>query len=111
MALPFAQMSSLFIIVQTGESDKKAVDLLKHLVERGDVKVSLPPQDLDPDTVMLSFQDVQPDGIRRITSDSKQWCEDVGFLFLVNEDAVCSSVSRSGEVEKESATIISMLEL
>jgi hypothetical protein len=104
-------MSSLFIIVQTRESDKKAADLLRHLTEKGDVKVGRPPKDLDPNTVIISFQDIQPDGIPRIISDSKQWCDDVGFFFLVDEDAVYSSVSRSGAVENENATVVSMLEL
>ncbi len=75
------------------------------------MKINHAPQDLDPNTVMISFQDTPPDGIHRIISDSKQWCEDIGFLFLANEDTVYSSVSRSGAVEKENATIISMLEL
>ena len=104
-------MPSLFIIVQTGESDKKAIDLLRHLVEKGDVKVGIPPHDLDPDTVMISLQNIQPDVISRIISDSKQWCEDVGFLFLVNEDTVYSSISQSGAVVKENTTIITMLKL
>jgi hypothetical protein len=104
-------MSSLFIIVQTRESDKKAVHLLRYLIEKGDVKVGRPLQDLDLNTVMISFQDIQPDAKRRIISDSKQWCDDIGFVLLVNEDSVYSNVSRSGEVEKENATIISMLEL
>jgi hypothetical protein len=104
-------MSSLYIIVQPRESDKKAIDLLRHLAEKGYVKVDRPSQDLDPNTIMISFQDIQPDGMRRIISDSKQWCDDVGFLFLVNEDAVYSSVSGTGAIENENATVISMLEL
>jgi len=103
-------MPSLFIIVQTRESDKRAVDLLKHLVERGDVGV-IAPQDIDPATVMISFEDIPPDRLRRTVSDSKEWCEDLGFLFLVNQDSTYSSISRSGEIQKVDAVIISMLEL
>lgn len=104
-------MSSLFIIVQTRESDKKAVHLLRYLMEKGAVKVDRPLQDIDPNTVIISFQSIQYDETKRIISDSKQWADDVGFVFLVNEDAVYSIVSQSSVVEKENTTVISMLEL
>ena len=76
------KMTSIYIIVQPRESDAQAMDLLKHLVEKGDIKVSNPSQDLDQETVLISLKDVQPDDAARIVSDSKQWCDDVGFLFL-----------------------------
>src|SRR5271166_1745397 len=98
------EMTSIYIIVQPRESDARAVDLLKHLVEKGDIKVGNPSQDLDQETVLISLKDVQPDDATRIVSDSKQWCDDVGFLFFVNEDSVLSTVSKIGAVEKENAT-------
>jgi hypothetical protein len=104
-------MSSIFIIVQPRESDAKAIDLLKHLMEKGDLKVTSSTQDLDSNTVMISFKDIQPDSITRIISDSRQWCDDVGFVFFVNEDSVYTNVSKDGIVEKENATVILMLEL
>jgi hypothetical protein len=64
-------MASLFIIVQTRESNEKAIELLRHLMENGDVKAGPLSQDLDPKTVILSFQDIQPDIVSRIISDSK----------------------------------------
>ena len=66
---------------------------------------------MDPNTVLFSFKDVQPDDMKRIVSDSKQWCDDVGFVFFANEDSVYSSVSPGGAVVKENATIILMIEL
>lgn len=107
----FAKMPSVFITVQIRESDMQAVDLMKHLVAKGDVKVGNSPQELDPDTVMISLQGIEPDGVSRIISDAKQWSEDVGFAFFVDEDAVRSSVSQNGAIEKENATVITMLEL
>jgi len=104
-------MTSIYILVQPRESNARAVDLLKHLIEKGDVKASSPSQDLDPNTVLISLQDVQPDETPRIVSDSKQWCDDVGFAFFVNEDSIHSTVSQSGAVEKENATLILMIEL
>jgi hypothetical protein len=104
-------MSSIYIIVQPRESDAQAVDLLKHLIEKQDLKVDTPTKDLDPNTVLISFKDVQPDDMKRIVSDSKQWCDDVGFVFFVNEDSVYSSVSPGAAVVKENATIILMIEL
>jgi hypothetical protein len=69
-------------------------------------------QELDPKTVILSFQDIHPDTVSRIISDSKQWCDDMGFVFLVNKDSVHSRVLlQNGTVEKENATVISLLEL
>jgi len=105
-------MTSLFIIVQTRESDEKAIELLRHLIEKTDVKTGSPKKDLDPKTVILSFRDIHPDLLSRIISDSKQWCDDMGFVFLVNKDAVHSSVSlQDGTVENEDATVVSLLEL
>lgn len=105
-------MTSLFIIVQTRESNEKAIELLRHLIEKKDVKAGPLSQDLDPKTVILSFQDIQADIVSRIISDSKQWCDDMGFVFLVNKDSVHSRVLlQNGTVEKESATVISLLEL
>jgi len=104
-------LTSIYIIVQPRESDAQAVDLLKHLIEKGDVKVGTPPPVLDQNTVLISFKDVQPDNTSRIISDSKQWCDDVGFLFFVNDDSVHSIVSENGVVEKENATVILMIEL
>ncbi|MGI0092002.1 MAG: hypothetical protein ACREBS_09850, partial [Nitrososphaerales archaeon] len=107
-----ADMTTLFIIVQTRESDEKAAELLRHLIEKGDVKEGPLTQDLDPKTIILSFQDIHPDVSSRIISDSKQWCEDVGFVFLVNKDTVHSSISlQNGTIENENATVVSLLEL
>ncbi len=105
-------MSSLFIIVQPRESDENAVELLRHLIERGDVKTEQVGKDLDPKTAMLSFHDISPDALTRIISDSKQWCDDMGFVFLANEDAIHSSISlQNGTIQNENAAIISLLEL
>ncbi len=106
-----AVMTSLFIVVQTRESNEKAIELLRRLIEKKDVKAGPLAQELDPKTVILSFEDIHPDIVSRIISDSKQWCDDVGFVFLVNKDSVHTRVLLNGTVEKESTTVISLLEL
>jgi hypothetical protein len=105
-------MSSLFIVVQARESDEKAVELLRHLIEKADVKTGLNTKGLDPKTVILSFQGIPDDILDRITSDSKQWSDDMGFVFLMSKDAVHSSVSlQNGTIENENTTVVSLLEL
>ena len=111
IAHSLGEMSSIYIAVQPRESDAKAVDLLRRLMEKRDVKVGSLSQDLDENTVLISFQGIQPDEVPRIISDSKQWCDDAGFVFFVNEDSVHSRVSQNGAVEKENATVILMIEL
>ncbi|MHB8568472.1 MAG: hypothetical protein ACYC7D_15705 [Nitrososphaerales archaeon] len=103
-------MTSVFITVQARESDNKAAELLRHLMERK--TVSTVPFPIDPKTVLISFDDIQPDAIAKIVSDSKEWSEDSGFVFLANQDVVHSKISlQKGTIEKERATVISLLEL
>ena len=105
-------MSSLFIVVQARESDEKAVELLRHLIEKADVKTGPNTKGLDPKTVILSFQDISADVLDRIISDSKQWSDDMGFVFLMNKDVIHSSVSlQNGTIEDESTAVVSLLEL
>jgi hypothetical protein len=110
MSLP--AMPSLFIVVQPRESDENAVELLKRLIEKTDVKTGPNAKGPDPNTFILSFHDVPDDKLNRIISDSKQWADDAGFLFLVYKDVVHSSVSiQNGTIENENVTVVSLLEL
>jgi hypothetical protein len=105
-------MPSLFIIVQPRESDENAVELLKRLIEKADVKLVPNAGGLDPNSIVLTFQDIPDDALNRIISDSKQWADDAGFLFLLYKDVVHTSVSlRNGIVGSENVTVVSLLDL
>jgi|SRR5579872_2452721 len=105
-------MSSLLIVVQPRESDENAAELLKRLMEKTNAKPMRDAEGLNPNTIVLSFRGIADEELDRLVTDSKQWADDAGFLFLLYKDAVYSSVSlQDGSIENENVTVASLLEL